>query len=256
MTRFRPCIDLHRGCVKQIVGGTLTEDEQNLQTNFTSDRSAGWYAELYRRDGLRGGHVIMLGQGNEAVAREALSAWPGGLQLGGGISLANAASWIDAGAGHVIVTSCLFDDKGNFRERVLREIVASVGREHLVVDLSCRKTSAGWTVAMNRWQTLTTLEVTLPALDALAEYCDEFLIHAADAEGLCNGIDEDLVSLLGAWGGKRAVTYAGGIARLEDFDTIERLSDGNVDATVGSALDLFGGTGVRYADLLKREGRR
>lgn len=242
--------------MKQIVGGTLTDDEQLLRTNFTSDRSAAWYAELYRRDNLRGGHVIMLGQGNEAAAREALAAWPGGLQIGGGISLANAAAWMDAGAGHVIVTSCLFDDKGNFREQTLREISASVGREHLVVDLSCRKTDGGWSVAMNRWQTLTTLEVTLPALDALAEYCDEFLIHAADAEGLCNGIDEELVGLLGAWGGKRAVTYAGGIACLEDFDIIERLSGGHVDATVGSALDLFGGTGVRYADLLKREARQ
>lgn len=242
--------------MKQIVGGTLTDDELSLRTNFTSAHSAAWYAELYRRDGLRGGHVIMLGPGNEAAACEALAAWPGGLQIGGGISLANAAKWMDAGAGHVIVTSCLFDEKGTFREQTLREISSSVGRDHLVVDLSCRRTRNGWTVAMNRWQTLTTLEVTLPALDALAEYCDEFLIHAADAEGLCNGIDEELVALLGAWGGKRAVTYAGGIARVEDFDTIEQLSGGRIDATVGSALDLFGGTGVRYAELLEREARQ
>lgn len=254
MTHFRPCIDLHQGQVKQIVGGTLSDDGNSLQTNFVAARPASWYAGLYRRDGLRGGHVIQLGPGNEEAAREALAAYPGGLQIGGGIGLSNAASWIEAGASHVIVTSCLFDAEGRFLEDVLNELARRVGPERLVIDLSCRRTPGGWTVAMNRWQTLTQLELTRGALDGLAEQCAEFLIHAADVEGLCGGIDEELVSLLGAWRG-RPVTYAGGIRRMEDFELIDRLSGGCVDATVGSALDLFGGSGVRYADILARESR-
>lgn len=254
VTHFRPCIDLHRGQVKQIVGGTLSDDEASLQTNFIASHPAAWYAGLYRRDALRGGHVIQLGPGNEQAAREALAAYPGGLQIGGGIGLSNAAAWMEAGASHVIVTSCLFDADGRLQHDVLGRLARLVGPEHLVVDLSCRRTSAGWRVAMNRWQTLTQLELTEQTLDLLAEYCAEFLIHAADVEGLCGGIDEELVSLLGAWRG-RPVTYAGGIRRIEDFDTIEQLSGGCVDATAGSALDLFGGTGVRYADVVARERR-
>ncbi len=254
VTHFRPCIDLHRGQVKQIVGGSLSDDEGSLQTNFVASHSSAWYARLYRSDGLKGGHVIQLGPGNGDAAREALAAYPGGLQIGGGIGPANAAEWIEAGASHVIVTSCLFDGEGRLREPVLKDLNDAVGAERLVIDLSCRRTQRGWAVAMNRWQTLTQLELTLPTLDALAEKCAEFLVHAADVEGLCGGIDEELVSLLGAWRG-RPVTYAGGIRQMEDFETIERLSGGYVDATVGSALDIFGGTGVRYADVLSRERR-
>lgn len=254
MTHFRPCIDLHRGQVKQIVGGSLSDDGATLQTNFVAQHASSWYAELYRRDGWKGGHVIQLGQGNGQAAREALAAYPGGLQIGGGITPANAAGWIEAGASHVIVTSCLFDKGGHLQNDVLKELEAAVGAERLVIDLSCRRTGNGWTVAMNRWQTPTRLELTLPALDALAEHCAEFLIHAADVEGLCGGIDEELVAMLGEWKGL-PLTYAGGIRRLEDFQTIDRLSGGHVDATVGSALDLFGGRGVRYTDMLVREGR-
>ena len=101
MTRFRPCIDLHAGSVKQIVGGTLSTDNAGLKTNYTSEHPAAYYAELYRKNGLRGGHVIMLGPGNNKAAKEALTAWPGGLQVGGGIKDANAREWIDAGAERV-----------------------------------------------------------------------------------------------------------------------------------------------------------
>src|SRR5579862_2658569 len=103
---FRPCIDLHEGKVKQIVGGTL--GVEGLRTNFVSDRSSVYYAELYRRDGLTGGHVIMLGPGNEEAGRAALKAYPGSLQIGGGINLGNAASYLNDGASHVIVTSWVF----------------------------------------------------------------------------------------------------------------------------------------------------
>lgn len=250
MSRFRPCIDLHEGRVKQIVGGTLRDDGTPPRENFVAELGAGWYAEKFRADGLAGGHVIRLGPGNDAAAREALAAWPGGLQLGGGVTADNAAEWLAAGASHVIVTSWLFDAQGRFHEQRLRELAGRVGAKRLVVDLSCRRTARRWTVAMNRWQTLTNVEVSHAALDALAPWCAEFLVHAADVEGLCGGIDEELVGLLGAWGG-RPVTYAGGVATLDDVRRIEAAGGGRVDVTVGSALDLFGGSGVRYADLLE-----
>ncbi len=250
MTCFRPCIDLHHGLVKQIVGGSLTDSEQSLMTNFTSEHDAAWYANLYRQDALRGGHVIQLGAGNAEAAQSALAAYPQGLQLGGGVTVHNAQQWLDAGASHVIVTSALFSQAGEFLPKVLDELVERVGAERLVIDLSCRRTATGWTVAMNRWQTLTNLDVTHEVLDSLAARCDEFLIHAADVEGRCQGIDEALVRLLGAWRA-RPMTYAGGIASMADFDLIDSLSEGSIDATVGSALDIFGGTGVQYKELVR-----
>ncbi|MES2660703.1 MAG: phosphoribosylformimino-5-aminoimidazole carboxamide ribotide isomerase [Verrucomicrobiota bacterium] len=249
MTRFRPCIDLHLGKVKQIVGGSLRDDGAGPTENFVSEQPAGWFAENFRKDTLTGGHVIKLGPGNDLAAREALAAWRGGLQIGGGINEANAAEWLDAGASHVIVTSALFDSAGKFLEETLRSLVAKIGSEKLVIDLSCRRTTDGWTVAMNRWQTPTELTVDHATLDRLAPFCDEFLIHAADVEGLCRGIDADLVSLLGTWG-KLPVTYAGGAATMDDLLLVEQAGHGVVDVTVGSALDLFGGKGLCYKDLV------
>jgi phosphoribosylformimino-5-aminoimidazole carboxamide ribotide isomerase len=214
-----------------------------------SDRDAAWYGELYARDELKGGHLIMLGPDNEEAAKSALSAFPGGLQIGGGIRPCNAEEYIAAGASHVIVTSYLFEADGTFSETRLNKMVAVAGKERLVIDLSCKATGNGWTVAMNRWQTLTDLHVTQETLQHLAAHCDEFLIHAVDVEGKCEGIDEALVTFLGQHSAV-AMTYAGGIHRIEDLHRIQELSGGRVDATVGSALDLFGGTGVRYADLL------
>ena len=249
MTKFRPCIDLHQGVVKQIVGGTLRDEGEGPKENFISDRPAGWFAARFRDDALSGGHVIQLGPGNTAAAREALATWPGGLQIGGGITPANAAEWIDAGASHIIVTSTLFDSTGRLLPKILDALVAAVGRQRIVIDLSCRRTRTGWTVAMNRWQTLTEIDVTHATLDRLAPHCDEFLIHAADVEGLCRGIDADLVAHLGSWG-KCPITYAGGAATMDDVLLVESASNGRVDVTVGSALDLFGGTGVCYDELV------
>lgn len=251
--RFRPCIDLHEGKVKQIVGGSLRDTGPGPTENFVSEKSPAWFAEKFRDDGLRGGHVIMLGKGNEEAAREALAAWPGGLQIGGGIREDNAKAWLDAGASHVIVTSALFDSEGRFGEDALEKMVRAAGRERLVIDLSCRKTETGWTVAMNRWQTLTDLDVTVATLDRLLPYCDEFLVHAADVEGLCGGVDGELVRFLGEWG-KCPVTYAGGAASMEDVALVDALGNGRVDVTVGSALDIFGGSGIRYADLAAISG--
>lgn len=247
--RFRPCIDLHEGKVKQIVGGSLRDDGTAPRENFVSEKPPAWFAQAFRNDGLTGGHVIMLGKGNEIAAKEALTAWPGGMQVGGGIRPGNAAAWIDAGASHVIVTSALFDTDGKFLPRILDELVAEVGQDKLVIDLSCRRKDRGWTVAMNRWQTLTEMDVTGETLDSLAPYCDEFLIHAADVEGLCGGIDVDLVALLGGWG-KLPLTYAGGAASMDDVRLVAEAGRGKVDVTVGSALDLFGGSGIRYVDLV------
>lgn len=249
MTRFRPCIDLHQGKVKQIVGGSLRDEGVGPTENFVSDRPAGWFAECFRDDRLTGGHVIKLGPGNDEAAREALAAYPGGLQIGGGIHEGNAAEWLEAGASHVIVTSALFDAQGKFLDEVLRSLVGKIGREKLVIDLSCRRTNDGWTVAMNRWQTLTEMTVDQATLDRLAPFCDEFLIHAADVEGLCRGIDAELVALLGTWG-KLPVTYAGGAATMADLLRVEQSGRGAVDVTVGSALDLFGGKGLGYKDLV------
>lgn len=244
---FRPCIDLHDGQVKQIVGGTLTDD--GATENFVSNRPSSHFAEMFRSDELLGGHVIQLGPGNQAAAEEAIAAYPGGLQIGGGINDSNARKWIDLGASHVIVTSWLFNEKGEFQEQRASELADIVSPQRLVIDLSCRKTDSGWRVAMNRWQTLTDLELDQTALDRLSQYCDEFLIHAADVEGKCRGIDGPLVEMLGQWSGRKIV-YAGGVARMADVELIQSLSGGRVDVTVGSALDIFGGDGVEYRELV------
>ena len=247
-SKFRPCIDLHDGKVKQIVGGSLRDDGEGLQENFVSDRDAAWFAAKYRDDSLTGGHVIKLGAGNDEAARAALEAYPGGLQIGGGITVENAEYWLDAGASQVIVTSSLFDVDGRFQREQLAELVRVCGKDRVVLDLSCRSNpDGGWTVAMNRWQTLTELEVTRETLEELASSCAEFLVHAADVEGKCGGIDRDLVRQLAEWSPIPA-TYAGGARSLDDLRDVTELSGGRVDLTIGSALDLFGGDSVSYAD--------
>lgn len=249
MTRFRPCIDLHQGKVKQIVGGSLRDDGEGLMENFVSDKEPEWFARTFREDQITGGHVIKLGPGNDEAARKALATWPGGLQIGGGIQVMNANAWLDAGASHIIVTSALFDANAAFQADVLDAFVKSIGKDKLVIDLSCRRDGRGWRVAMNRWQTPTNLEISHDTLDRLAPFCAEFLIHAADVEGLCQGIDEELVALLGGWG-KIPVTYAGGASRMDDLLKIESAGNGKIDVTVGSALDIFGGKGLAYKDLV------
>lgn len=243
---FRPCIDLHEGRVKQIVGGTLESEPGKLRTNFVSERPAAWYAELYQRDGLKGGHVIMLGPGNEAEARSALAAYPGGLQIGGGINLDNAPSWLKAGAAQVIVTSWVFH-AGQVDWERLRSLVRVIGRDRLVLDLSCRRRGGDYVVVTDRWQKFTDIALGKQALERLADFCSEFLIHAVDVEGLCQGIDTELVEKLGHWS-PLPTTYAGGAKSLADLVAVTRLGGGRIDLTIGSALDIFGGAGVRYAE--------
>lgn len=243
---FRPCIDLHQGKVKQIVGATLGDDGSQLRTNFVAEHSSEWFAELYQRDGLGGGHVIMLGPGNEAAARAALRAYPGGLQVGGGINVQNAQSYLEAGASHVIVTSWVFRE-GKLDEERLRELVQAIGKDRLVLDLSCRRRGEDYVVVTDRWQKFTELAISRDTLRRLGEFCGEFLVHAVDVEGLCQGIDQQLVEMLGQCL-EIPTTYAGGARSLADLKEVTRLSGGRVDLTIGSALDIFGGSGVRYAD--------
>ena len=243
---FRPCIDLHEGRVKQIVGGSLGGAPGQLRTNFVSDRPARWFAELYQLDGLIGGHVIQLGPGCESEARSALAAYPSGLQLGGGVNLNNAPAWLDAGASHVIVTSWVFRE-GRVDWDRLGSLVKTIGRERLVLDLSCRKRDGKYFVVTDRWQKFTELVVNRETLQTLGQHCAEFLVHAVDVEGLCRGIDQELVTQLGEWT-PLPLTYAGGANSLGDLEAVTRLGRGRVHLTVGSALDIFGGTGVRYKD--------
>jgi len=244
---FRPCIDLHEGKVKQIVGGTL--GASGLRTNFVAAQPASWFAELYRRDQLVGGHVIMLGPGNEVEARRALAAYPGGLQIGGGVNLENAHDWLEAGASHVIITSWVFRE-GRVDWARLEELVKTIGKNRLVLDLSCRKRGGDYFVVTDRWQKFTELIVDEGALERLSKYCAEFLVHAVDVEGLCLGIDGELVGKLGHWS-PLPTTYAGGANALSDLEEVTRLGLGKIDLTIGSALDIFGGTSVKYADCVQ-----
>ncbi len=241
---FRPCIDLHEGRVKQIVGGTL--DTSALRTNFVSEKPSSWYADLYRCDELRGGHVIMLGAGNESAAIEALRTYPGGLQLGGGVSIENAKRYLEAGASHVIVTSWVFRD-GQIDWDRLKSLVAAIGKDRLVLDLSCRKRDDQYFVVTNRWQNFTSTALNEETLASFVPFCAEFLIHAVDVEGLCRGIDHELVGHLADWTHLPA-TYAGGAKSLADLEEVSRVSNNRVDLTIGSALDIFGGSGIRYED--------
>uniref|UniRef100_A0A7S0QA46 1-(5-phosphoribosyl)-5-[(5-phosphoribosylamino)methylideneamino]imidazole-4-carboxamideisomerase n=1 Tax=Coccolithus braarudii TaxID=221442 RepID=A0A7S0QA46_9EUKA len=241
-SRFRPCIDLHAGRVKQIVGSTLSDDPEVAPvTNFEATKSSAEFAALYAANSLLGGHVIMLGPGNEQAALDAVEAYPGGLQLGGGINPSNARKYIDAGASAVIVTSYAFY-QGQLDSLRLAEMVSAVGSERLVLDLSCRRREpAGpFFVVTDRWQKFTDLEVNEDTLKALSAHCCEFLVHAVDVEGKQSGVERQLVEALGRWS-PIPVTYAGGVRSVDDLQLVEELSSGRVDVTVGSALDIFGG---------------
>jgi len=249
---FRPCIDIHEGKVKQIVGGTL--GDTGLRTNFVSEKSAAWFAELYQRDGLAGGHVIMLGAGNEIAARSALAAFPGGLQVGGGMDASNAPGWLDAGASHVIVTSWVFRGGRVDWER-LGDLGKAIGKDRLVLDLSCRKRGGEYFVVTDRWQKFTELVLQAETLEKFSQFCAEFLIHAVDVEGLSQGIDLELVEKLGRWT-PVSTTYAGGANSFADLETVTQLGQGKVDLTIGSALDIFGGRGVKYDDCVRFNRRQ
>lgn len=244
---FRPCIDIHNGKVKQIIGGTLTDTNDFAKENFVSEMGAGDYARLYREKGLRGGHVILLNgkdspyyQADLEQAADALMIWWGALQIGGGVTAENAASFLDMGASHVIVTSYVFDD-GEIRYDRLEKLISEVGKEHLVLDLSCRKREEDYYVVTDRWQKYTKQPLNESLIQKLSSCCDEFLVHAVNVEGTGTGVDEELLRILSAES-PVPITYAGGIGTIEDIRRIQKIGKDRVNFTVGSALDLFGGT--------------
>ena len=251
---FRPCIDIHNGRVKQIVGGSLKDKGNQAEENFVSKMDGAFYANMYKKAGIRGGHIILLNpvtseyyEATRAQALLALHSYPGGLQIGGGITADNAAQFIEAGASHVIVTSYVFNN-GRIDYNNLEKLVDAVGKSHLVLDLSCRKKDDSYYIVTDRWQKFTDEVITAELLDELSQYCDEFLIHAVDVEGKAGGIEKELVSLLGAWG-KIPLTYAGGVHSFEDLRLIKELGHNRVNVTIGSALDLFGGS-MKFEDVI------
>ena len=245
--KFRPCIDIHNGQVKQIVGGSLKDQGDQAAENFVSEQDAAFYAELYRKSGLKGGHVILLNGKDspyyEATRKQALLAlgkYPGGLQIGGGINPENAPEYLEAGASHVIVTSYVFKN-GVISWDNLEKIRDTVGKEHLVLDLSCRKQKDDYYIVTDRWQKFTKERVTEQVLEELSGYAAEFLVHAVDVEGKASGIEKELASRLGNWG-KIPITYAGGVGSFDDLHQLDICGNGKLNVTIGSALDLFGGT--------------
>lgn len=251
---FRPCIDIHNGKVKQIVGGSLRDKGNQAKENFVSEMDGAFYAQLYRKENIKGGHIILLNpvtsehyEATKAQAMSALSNYPDGLQVGGGITAENANEFIEAGASHVIVTSYVFKD-GKINYDNLNKLVQAVGKEHLVLDLSCRQREGSYFIVTDRWQKYTDETITTELLDELSEYCDEFLVHAVDVEGKASGIETELVSLLGEWG-KIPVTYAGGVHSFDDLRLVKELGRDKINVTIGSALDLFGGN-MKFEEVL------
>lgn len=252
--KFRPCIDIHNGQVKQIVGGSLCDEGDRADENFVSRQNGDFFAKLYKNNGLKGGHIILLNPQSsdyyEADVRQAelaLKEYPGGLQIGGGINADNAVRFIDMGASHVIATSYVFRD-GEINYDNLRSLVNAVGREHLVLDLSCRKRDGEYYIVTDRWQKYTNVKIDNEILDTLSEYCDEYLVHAVDVEGKASGIETDVADMLGRWG-KIPMTYAGGVASFDDLRALRDLGRDRIDVTIGSALDIFGGH-MRFEDII------
>lgn len=245
--KFRPCIDIHNGKVKQIVGGSLKDEGDLAKENFVSEQDASFYAKLYKEKKIVGGHVILLNSKDSQYYEEtrkqaflALKEYPKGLQIGGGVSPENAEEYLDAGASHVIVTSYVFKD-GRISYENLNKIKETVGKENLVLDLSCRKKGEQYFIVTDRWQKFTEVPVTLQTMEELGEYCDEFLVHAVDVEGKANGVEKELARLLSEYT-KRTVTYAGGVGSMKDIEDLRFYGKNRLNVTVGSALDLFGGT--------------
>lgn len=245
--KFRPCIDIHNGKVKQLVGGSLQDDRDQAQENFVSEKGAAYYARLFQKDGLKGGHVVLLNPASSPWFEEdwqeaaaALAAYPGGLQIGGGVNADNAASYINAGASHVVVTSYVFKD-GEVQWKNLEKLAGAVGRSRVVLDVSCRKKDGKYYIVTDRWQKFTKVQLTEEILYWMREYCDEFLVHGVDVEGKASGIEDALVELLSDVPGV-PITYAGGISSLEELERFRRISGGKLDFTIGSALDLYGGS--------------
>lgn len=251
---FRPCIDIHNGKVKQIVGGSLKDAGNQAQENFVAQQDAAFYADFYKKDRIKGGHIILLNPESSEYYEEtkkqallALHTYPDALQVGGGIRDDNACFWLENGASHVIVTSFVFKD-GKLNDEHLEKVYRAVGKKHLVLDLSCRKRDGKYYIVTDRWQKFTNLELSEEVLKKLSEYCDEFLIHAVDVEGKASGIETELVQMLGRFS-EIPVTYAGGVGGFSDLEKLKQYGKNRVNVTIGSALDLFGGN-MKYEEVV------
>lgn len=256
---FRPCIDIHNGSVKQIVGGSLKDQDDQARENFVAVQDAAFYARLYQEYQLKNGHIILLNPAfstyynvTKKQALAALRAYPGGLQAGGGITPENAGEFLDAGASHVIVTSYVFQG-GQIQYDRLQELAQKVGAGHLVLDLSVRARDGRYYIVTDRWQNYTKVELTEQTMEDLSVFCDEFLVHAVDVEGQASGIEDPVVELLGNWG-KIPITYAGGVHDFEDLEKLKRLGKNKVHVTIGSALDLFGGN-MQFEEVIRFVGK-
>jgi len=244
---FRPCIDLHNGKVKQIIGSTLTDNDKLVVENFSTDKSPAYFANLYKKDNLRGGHIIKLGAGNDEAAKLALCEWENGLQIGGGINDENAKFWLGLGASHIIVTSFVFSD-GKINLQNLEKLRSAIGKKRIVLDLSCKKKGNDYFICTDRWQKFTNEKITPKTLDFLADFADEYLIHAADVEGKKQGADLELVKIL-AKHSPIPTTYAGGISNIKDLEEFKTAGQEKINFTIGSALDIFGGN-LKYEDVV------
>lgn len=252
-SKFRPCIDIHNGKVKQLVGSSLRDEDDSADENFVSQKGAEYFARLYKKDNLKGGHIIILNNKDseyyEATRQQAvlaLKAYPYGMQIGGGVNAENAKEYIDAGASHVIVTSFVFRN-GKIDYKRLEQLVKAVGKEHIVLDLSCRKKGDEYYIVTDRWQKFTEEKVNEKTLALLSKYCDEFLVHGVDVEGKSGGMEEELVKILASWS-EIPITYAGGISTKQQIERFHKISEGKLNYTIGSALDLFGGN-LKYDDI-------
>ena len=253
--KFRPCIDIHNGMVKQIVGGSLNDSSDSVKENFVANRDADYFANLYHDNNLYGGHIILLNkydspyyEKTKQQALLALHSFPGGLQVGGGINDKNAGEFLDEGASHVIITSFVFKN-GKISYENLDKLRKKIGKKHLVLDLSCKKKNNNYYIVTDRWQKDTQICINDENLNFFANYCDEFLIHAVDVEGKMNGIEQKLVELLGKWG-KIPITYAGGVHNMNDLKILREKGNEKLDVTIGSALDLFGGP-LSFKEIVK-----
>lgn len=253
--QFRPCIDIHNGKVKQIVGGSLQDAGDCAKENYVAEHEADYYAAIYQKNNIQGAHIILLNgkdspyyEATKEQAFLALKTYPGAMQVGGGITAENAKEYLEAGADKVIVTSYVFRD-GIFYKENLEKLVRAVGKENLVLDLSCRKRGGNYYVVTDRWQKFTDMTICEANLDLLSGYCSEFLIHAVDVEGKNSGVEEELLNMLGAWN-KIPITYAGGVHSFEDLEMIKRVGAGKIHATIGSALDLYGGS-MKFEEVLQ-----
>lgn len=254
---FRPCIDIHNGKIKQIVGSSLRDEGNHAEENFVSEQDGAFYAEFYKKDHIKGGHIILLNsrdseyyEKTKEQALLALRTWPGGFQAGGGITAENAEEFLDAGASHVIVTSYVFKD-GQVDYQKLEKLQKAVGKERLVIDLSCRKNKDGaYYVVTDRWQKFTKQKMGEPLLEEFSAFCNEFLVHAVDVEGKASGIDRDLIRMLARFN-ITPITYAGGVTTMEDLENLKICGKNRINVTIGSALDLFGGP-LSYKEVLKK----